>query len=609
MAIVSRRFAPPRAPALSPLLAVAFASAAAAVTISNVEPRRDTDGDIISAGDGCISYHPDEQLYYLFGAHYQPCPEPDNRCYAGDAGLAPCQTHQKVAAGQCCGWRNATIASWSSPDLVTWKKQGLDILPLLSGGSTMSSSYMAVFEPCGFYNRKTGFWVLYFLRDGYVLANAVARTAAGPFDVLQWDVPVPFMTKIVDFYGWQNASTGELIMKHNSESAGEYAVTLSDDYLSIVGSSAVFGHEDGYTEGGGIFQHGGASFVMAGYGCCFCPLGSNGFVWRSDDGVLGTYAALGDKVPRYANGSSVTQAQQFSVTPVYTSTGVVPMFIGIRFGSAPDFVKDHDFQYWTPLRFDESNDVLNVSWLDSFELDLLSPAPPPPPPAPPAPWYVCSFTALGACVEVPAGAPGAVASLDACQTACVPRYGCSPDGPPGSCVAVPANMPGANATLGGCEASCTPRYSCAAPASPGVCTAVAGDFPGASATLAECQALCVLCALGGTWFGGAAGVPITIAQAAPSANGTAAVRISVPAGSAGWGSNATGFARAGSVTITGGWCGAAHCVGVVSPLEAGGPNCARIDWAEGTWCSPAIEPVNCKYGSSAPGGRAGGRRF
>ena len=580
-------------------LCAASAAHAAAVTISNIEPRRDTDGDIISAGDGCISYHPDEQLYYLFGAHYQPCAEPDNRCYAGDNGLAPCQKHQKVPAGQCCGWRNATIASWSSPDLVTWTKEGLDILPLLSGGSTMSSEYMAVFEPCGVFNRKTGFWVLYFLRDGYVLANAVARTAAGPFDVLQWTVPVPFMTQVVDFYFWQNATNGDLIMKHNSEGAGEYAVTLSDDYLTITGSSAVFGHEQGYTEGGGIFQNNGQTFVMAGYGCCFCPLGSNGFLWRADE-VLGNFSLLGDKVPRYANGTSVTHAQQFSVTPVYTRDGVVPMFIGIRFGSAPDFVKDHDFQYWFPLQFDATNDMLNVSWVDSFTLDLVAPPPPPPPPAPPAPWYVCSFMTLGACVEVPAGAPGAVETLAECQAACKPRYACSPT-EPGACDTVPANTPGANATLADCESACAPRYSCATDASPGQCVEVAGDFPGASATLAECEASCVLCDVAGVWFGNAAGVPITITEGAPAPNNTAPISISVKGG--GWGSNATGMARAGSLLITGGWCGGNKCVGIVSPLEAGGVNCAMITWGEGSWCSPEREPTKCQYGAERGAGR------
>ena len=344
-------------------------------------------------------------------------------------------------------------------------------------------------------------------------------------------------------------------------------------------------------------MHDGQTFVMAGYGCCFCPLGSNGFLWRSD-AVLGSYALLGDKVPRYPNGTSVTHAQQFSVTPVYTrGGGVVPMFIGIRFGSAPDRVKDHDFQYWFPLQFDASNDMLNVTWLDSFELDLEAPPPPPPPPAPPAPWFVCSFTALGACVEVPAGAPGAVATLGECQAACTPRYACSPT-EPGACDVVPANTPGANASLADCEAACAPRYSCATDASPGACVEVAGDFPGASSTLAECEALCVLCDVSGTWLGDSPGVPISIAQG-PAANGTAPITISA-AGNP-WGGNATGVARAGSLLVTGGWCGGGKCVGVVTPLEAGGPNCALVAWGAGSWCSPEREPEKCKYGAAPTG--------
>ena len=583
---------------LAALLLVALAlalpprCARAVTTIRNDVPRVDTDGDIISAGDGCISYHPDEQRYYLFGAHYQPCAEPDEKCYAGDGGLAPCQEHRKVAAGQCCGWRNATVAAWSSPDLATWRKEGLDILPLLSGESTLSSQYMAVFEPCGVYNRRTGFWVLYFLRDGYVLANAVARRAAGPFDVLQWTVPVPGMTKIVDLDFWQNASTGALIMKHNSEAAGEYAVTFSDAYLTVTGTSPLFGHDLGYTEGGGIFEHGGATWVMAGFGCCFCPLGSNGFTWRSGTGVLGDYALLGDKVPRYANGTSVTHAQQFSVTPVYTARGVVPMFIGVRFGSAPDRRKDHDYQYWYPLQFSSAgDDMLNVTWLDAFDVDLAPPPLPPPPPPPPAPWYVCSLTALGACVEVPAGAPGAVVTLAACQAACVPQYACSPT-EPGACDVVPAGTPGANATRGACAAACAPVWVCPRGGPPGVCVAAPAGTPGGAPSAAACAAGCALCALAGTWHGSDKGVLVRIAQA--PVNATAA-RLLIWTEPPAWPSNASGWATPGYVEVAGGWCAAgASCVGAVTPLEAGGPQCARIDWgALGSWCSATVEPARC----------------
>ena len=153
------------------LLSLALACSAA-VTISNAAPRRDTDGDIITAGDGCISYQPDEQLYYLFGAHYQPCAEPNDDCYAGGPGERVCSKVGWVPDGACCGWRNATIAAWSSPDLVAWRKEGLNILPLATANpaSPLSSNYGAIFEPCGVYNRVTGFWMLFFLRDGYTLA-------------------------------------------------------------------------------------------------------------------------------------------------------------------------------------------------------------------------------------------------------------------------------------------------------------------------------------------------------------------------------------------------------------------------------------------------------
>ncbi len=340
---------PPRVAPLLLLLSILFLALAAPTTIRNDVPRRDTDGDIISAGDGCVSYQPFEQLYYLFGAHYQPCAEPDDDCYCGGghgkmAGCGPCETVGFVEEGRCCGWRNATIAAWSSPDLLTWRKEGLNILPLATANpaSPLSSNYGAIFEPCGVFNAKTNFWHLFFLRDGYTLARAVARTAAGPFHVLEWAVPITGFDRVVDFYFWQEVN-GSLKMKHNG-GGGESAMVLAEDYLSFTGASAIFGKELGYTEGGGIFTYGGKTYVMAGYGCCFCTLGSNGFLWGADS-VLGNYTLLGDFVPRNKDGSSVTHAQQFSVTPVYTASGVVPMMIGIRFGSAPDYVKSHDYQF------------------------------------------------------------------------------------------------------------------------------------------------------------------------------------------------------------------------------------------------------------------------
>lgn len=251
------------------LLAALSLARAAPVTISNTVPRRDTDGDIISAGDGCISYQPYEKTYYLFGAHYQPCEEPNNDCYSGAPGEGVCHNVGWVPEGTCCGWRNATIAAWSSPDLVTWRKEGLNVLPLATANpaSPLSSNWGAIFEPCGVYNRLTDSWTLFFLRDGYTLASAVARTPAGPFSVLQWTVPVPGFKTIVDFYFWQDVASGRLLMKHNG-GGGESVVVWDEFYFAINQSSAIFGKELGYTEGGGVFEHDGDTYVMAGYGCC-----------------------------------------------------------------------------------------------------------------------------------------------------------------------------------------------------------------------------------------------------------------------------------------------------------------------------------------------------
>ena len=49
-----------------------MAAVAVPVTISNAEPRRDTDGDILEVGDGCITYDYDTARYYIWGESPHP---------------------------------------------------------------------------------------------------------------------------------------------------------------------------------------------------------------------------------------------------------------------------------------------------------------------------------------------------------------------------------------------------------------------------------------------------------------------------------------------------------------------------------------------------------
>ena len=61
-------------------------------------------------------------------------------------------------------------------------------------------------------------------------------------------------------------------------------------------------------------------------------------------------------------------AQQFGFTEVPNpATGeAVYFFVGLRFGSAP--TKNHDFQYWEPLRFDDDGNILPLQWADNFTI-------------------------------------------------------------------------------------------------------------------------------------------------------------------------------------------------------------------------------------------------
>jgi hypothetical protein len=257
--------------------------------------------------------------------------------------------------------------------------------------SKYSSAMQAFFEPCAVYNSLTNKYVLWFVHP-YLKGVATSDSPRGPFEMVSWH-PDGFVRDhgrtSSDFYLWQTAS-GELFMKHNAypKDGLEYVSQVSDDYLSIVNTSAALPRAgSSFTEGGGIFQYRDQWYVMTGYGCCFCGMGSNGFYWMAEH-PLGPWTFIADVIPRNADGSAVTRAQQFSVAALRTTSGIQPMFIGIRFGSSPDKKKVHDFQYWAPMKFDgtPTQHLLPMEWTDSWEVSLdQSPFSPTPPPAPPAP--------------------------------------------------------------------------------------------------------------------------------------------------------------------------------------------------------------------------------
>jgi hypothetical protein len=104
------------------------------VTVSNTQPRVDVNGEILRVQDGALAFF--GSRYYLYGARYQCCPVAEQpQCYSP------------------CGWRNATYAVYSSPDLQAWTLESDNILPVATDNtSQFFNGRTAYFEPAVIYS-------------------------------------------------------------------------------------------------------------------------------------------------------------------------------------------------------------------------------------------------------------------------------------------------------------------------------------------------------------------------------------------------------------------------------------------------------------------------
>jgi hypothetical protein len=135
-------------PRLLPALLLLLAprpAAALRVTLQNVAPRLDTDGQIIDAHDGKLIRV--KGRYYLYGTTYRNC-----------GGSPPCQF-------------NATFSCYSSTDLMNWTKLSDDILPYSDPRNRMGHKdndpafgpgVQVRYRPHAVFNPKTQKYVLWY---------------------------------------------------------------------------------------------------------------------------------------------------------------------------------------------------------------------------------------------------------------------------------------------------------------------------------------------------------------------------------------------------------------------------------------------------------------
>jgi beta-xylosidase len=330
------------------------------VTISNVIPRRDTNGNIIDAHDGKVFSY--DGLYYFFGPSYGLCKEP-----AGDSGCTGWHS------GSCGFQLNHNVSLYTSPDLSEWTYRG--VVFQMSAAKNQG----ILFCPKVLFNPKTKKWVLWYnylpvSGGGFsqsLYAVATSDTPNGPFQLVNENITSLAWDDTGDFNLFQDDNgDGYIIYTAHIVGPGpnhQMSVEkLSDDYLSTLGkqyNSGFFGSSN--VEAPAMFKRNGIYYTVFGQCCCYCQSGS-GVTIHTSSSPLGPYQtknSLGNE----------GHAQQFNVLQYKTNgpEGYGYIWQGDNWQSSPDGAKGHDFTYWTPMYFDQDGNVQYMNYTANFTIDVL----------------------------------------------------------------------------------------------------------------------------------------------------------------------------------------------------------------------------------------------
>lgn len=295
------------------------------VTINNVEPRRDVAGEIIDAHDGCLQFF--DGRYYLYGTAY----------------------------GKTDGFTNNSFRVYSSPDLERWTLEG-ELLEERPEGIYYRP--YVVFNPN---TRKYVLWYNWYLKlwNGQV-GVATCDTPVGPFKIINPDVRV--------FGADFRPGDGSLFVDDDGTGyyiftgiRDEYAVCvarLTPDYSGFTGRASYILAKGG--EAPVLFRRNNLYYALCGPLCAACPEGSEVHVFTST-APLGPFTKRSEINYRSENGALTVPAQETWVARIPTSEGPAFIWMADRWGSCPDGVKGHDFQFWSaPLKFGTNGDILPI---------------------------------------------------------------------------------------------------------------------------------------------------------------------------------------------------------------------------------------------------------
>eukprot|EP01060_Flectonema_neradi_P023534 TRINITY_DN317_c0_g1_i3.p1 TRINITY_DN317_c0_g1~~TRINITY_DN317_c0_g1_i3.p1 ORF type:complete len:348 (+),score=66.04 TRINITY_DN317_c0_g1_i3:52-1095(+) len=340
---------------MSTLLLSLAALMTSGTVISNVDPRKDTTGSILNAHDGNILHMYGEYYWYSIG--YGDCTE--------NPGCS------KAGVNNSCGFMfNHSVTLYTSKDLSSgsWVNRG-NVLPV------QNRPMGIVFASTVVYNNVTDqyvLWANYLPSNNFQLSRyfvATSKSRFGPFDVVNPHVNLTRSPQGDSKIFVDDDGQGYIIYTTVEKAGHLLAIErLTPDFIYSQGDSAPL-NPSGCMEAPSVFidRESGKYFALASECCCFCSEGGDVEVYSSDS-ILGNYTHHGS-----INQKRQIPAQQTYVLPVNTTSGWQYIWIGDRWGSAPDKLKSHDFTYWGLLNWTGAGSgrlPQTMEFVDQFDVNL-----------------------------------------------------------------------------------------------------------------------------------------------------------------------------------------------------------------------------------------------
>ena len=353
-------------------LLICFVKIGDSSLIDNTKPRRDVYGELMDVHDGNVLEH--EGVWYMFGMGYTDCQL--------ETGLIPPRNCPGIYLefGHCGFRTDHAVNLYSSPDLEQWTFV-TDILPV---GARPDGIY---FRPKVVYNEQTGEWVLWINHlppalsplisypDARLLV-ATSPSPAGPYTVVTEKANIEIsgggdFGVMVD----PNDQNGTAYIAYDAWGNNHAVVVerLTPDYHDSYGAEASSGRISPINnEAPILFERRGWYYLLYGHTCCFCEAGSGAELWVAAH-PLGPWTDTNTDVnPADWLGRRDIAAQCNAVITVQDGGETQYLYTGDLWSSAPDSLKSHDIQYWSPpLQFDDTNSpptILPMTFVSNFTL-------------------------------------------------------------------------------------------------------------------------------------------------------------------------------------------------------------------------------------------------